>query len=67
MYKYEYEKITTQVSGFGITEYKTIKHQKIIDQRASDGWRYVGYIPTLQRGNGYIEEMELVFEKYIEE
>lgn len=40
---------------------KIIKNK--IEQRAKEGWRYVGYIPILQRGNGYIEEIDLVFEK----
>ena len=35
----------------------------VIDKYANDGWRYVGFVPVLQRGNGYIEEIELIFEK----
>jgi len=65
MYKYEYEKVYVNVSGLGITEYKTSKYKSIIEKRSQDGWRYVGYIPILQRGNGYIEEMDFVFEKEV--
>ncbi len=36
-------------------EYETV--------RASDGWRYVGYIPTKQRGTGHMQELDLIFEK----
>lgn len=66
MYQYEYEKIYVEASGgFGITEYQTMKYKPIIEKRSKNGWRYVGFIPTLQRGNGYIEEMDLIFEKII--
>lgn len=65
MYQYKYEKISVQVSGLGITEYKTKDYKQKIEQQAKEGWRYVGYIPTLQRGNGHIEEMDLIFEKEI--
>lgn len=67
MYQYEYEKIYVEVSGgIGITDYKTLNYKKIIENRAKNGWRYVGFIPVIQRGNGYIEEMDLIFEKNIE-
>lgn len=55
--------MTTKVSGFGITEYRFEKLHEVIDHYASEGWRYVGYVPVLQRGNGYVEEMDLIFEK----
>lgn len=29
------------------------------------GWRYVGYIPTKQRGTGHTQELDLIFEKVI--
>ena len=35
----------------------------IIEKRAGDGWRYVGYIPTKQRGTGHTQEIDLIFEK----
>ena len=63
MYQYEYEKISVHATGGSITEYKTKNYKNKIEQRAKEGWRYVGYIPILQRGNGYIEEIDLVFEK----
>ena len=31
--------------------------------RGQKGWRYVGFIPTKQRGTGHIQEMDLIFEK----
>ena len=40
---------------------KTIKAS--LKKRAKNGWRYVGFIPTKQRGTGHIEEIDLIFEK----
>lgn len=60
---YKYHRMSAKVSGFGITEYRFEKLNEIIDSYASEGWRYAGWIPVLQRGNGYIEEIDLVFEK----
>lgn len=55
--------MTTKVSGLGITEYRFEKLRDVINRYANEGWRYVGFVPVLQRGNGYIEEIELIFEK----
>jgi len=55
--------MTTKVSGIGITEYRFEKLRDVINRYANEGWRYVGFVPVLQRGNGYIEEIELIFEK----
>ena len=37
--------------------------QKIINDKAKDGWRYLGFIPTKQRSTGYIQELDSIFEK----
>lgn len=63
MYVYQYHRMTTKVSGIGITEYRFENMRDVIDKYANEGWRYVGFVPVLQRGNGYIEEIELIFEK----
>lgn len=63
MFIYKYHRMTTKVSGIGITEYRFENMHDVIDKYANDGWRYVGFVPVLQRGNGYIEEIELIFEK----
>ena len=39
------------------------EYRSIIDKRASQGWRYVGYIPVKQRGTGHVQVMDLIFEK----
>ena len=58
MYTYEYERIYIQ----GFVRIKTEDHEAVITRRAEDGWRYVGWIPTVQ-SNGFIAEMDLIFEK----
>ena len=63
MFIYKCHRMTTKVSGIGITEYRFENMRDVIDKYANDGWRYVGFVPVLQRGNGYIEEIELIFEK----
>ena len=63
MFIYKYHRMTTKVSGIGITEYRFENMRDVIDKYANDGWRYDGFVPVLQRGNGYIEEIELIFEK----
>ena len=66
MYKYEYEKVTCQLKSWGVVAgnvYSINEHKKIIEKRANSGWRYVGFIPTKQRGTGHIQELELIFEK----
>lgn len=70
-YKYEYEKIRIEINGFGLMDGKVYEmefdHREIINKRAEKGWRYVGYIPTKQRGTGHTCELELVFEKEIKD
>lgn len=63
MFIYKYHRMTTKVSGIGITEYRFENMRDVINRYANEGWRYVGFVPVLQRGNGYIEEIELIFEK----
>ena len=68
MYKYEYEKVKYTLEGWGPlagNDYKIEKYQSIINQRAKNGWRYIGYIPTIQRGTGHTQEIDLIFEKEI--
>ena len=69
MYKYEYEKVIIEFSGFGLLNgnvYGIEEYKDIIENRASKGWRYIGFIPTKQRGTGHIEEIDLIFEKLLE-
>ena len=68
MYKYEYEKVSYNLAGWGPfagNDYQIGEYHSIIDKRAKEGWRYVGCIPTTQRGTGHTQEMDLVFEKEV--
>lgn len=70
MYKYEYEKVSCNLSGYGLFNgnvYGIEDYKTVIEERASKGWRYVGFIPTEQRGTGHIQELDLIFEKEIKE
>ncbi|MDD2447435.1 MAG: DUF4177 domain-containing protein [Tissierellia bacterium] len=65
MYVYEYERISSNLTGWGFSgdKYETEEYKEIINKRAAEGWRYVGFIPALQRGTGHIQAMDLVFER----
>ena len=70
MYQYEYETVSCNLEGWGFGAgyiYSIEDYRSIISERAKDGWRYVGCIPTKQRGTGHIQEMDLIFEKELEE
>ena len=54
-------------SLFGGVGIRTEGHQEVIRSRAAAGWRYVGYLPSVQRASGHIETIELVFEREIEQ
>lgn len=65
MYRYEYEKNDYNLKGWGAlggNVYNIETYKEIINKRGKEGWRYVGYIPTKQRGTGHIQEIELIFE-----
>ena len=68
MFKYEYETVNCDMGGWGFTSgsiFETDDYRSIINKRAADGWKYVGYIPTKQRGTGHIQELDLIFEKEV--
>lgn len=65
-YVYSYETVNCEMDGWGPlggNVYKTMGYRKVIQQKASTGWRYVGWIPTKQRGTSQISEIDLIFEK----
>jgi len=45
--------------------YSIDDYRSVINKRAENGWRYVGCIPTKQRGTGHTQEMDLSFEKEV--
>ena len=65
MYTYEYERIRiyTGRTQWIDSKNETMGHREMISKRAQAGWRYVGFIPTVQSGTGTVIEMELIFEK----
>ena len=68
MYKYEYVTIRCDVSDWGFGSglvYEIEDYRAEIDKKAAEGWRYVGCIPTKQRGTGHTEEFDLIFEKEV--
>ena len=58
MKKYEY--VNVRINKF--IGAKSEEHRQIIDEYASKGYRYVGYIPTDISDYGKIKEMDLIFE-----
>ncbi|MGI6182416.1 MAG: DUF4177 domain-containing protein [Agathobaculum sp.] len=71
MYQYEYERLEMEIGEWGpVAGHRFImeKHREIIQQRAQQGWRFVSLIPTRQqRANGITEEVDLVFERPVED
>lgn len=66
MYKYEYETVSCDLGGWGFGSgnvYEIEDYRAVITKRASDGWRFVGWVPIKQRGTGHIQELDLIFEK----
>ena len=59
MKKYEYVNVVYE----GVYAAKLNEHRQIIDERAAEGWRYVGYIPTREAYHGQICSIDLIVEK----
>lgn len=69
MYQYEYVKVSAEIGPIGAKISGDVNslecYRDIINARAADGWRYIGYIPTKESIRGYIREMDLIFEKEV--
>jgi len=67
MFQYEYVSVSVGFDGWGPFAGNDCglsgDYREIINGRAKDGWRYVGYMPTRQRGTGHVQELDLIFEK----
>lgn len=61
MYRYEYEVYYT--GGGSWFKNADGGHRAIIDRRAAEGWRFVGYIPARFSGEGGQKEIDLIFER----
>ena len=65
MYQYEYVSLYA-TGGFWIYQRENA-HREIIDRYAAQGWRYAGYLPIKFSGDGGLKEIDLVFEKPVED
>ncbi|MDD3347013.1 DUF4177 domain-containing protein [Oscillibacter sp.] len=67
MLEYAFETVDCTGGGgyslFGGIGLETIDHREIIQKMAGEGWRYAGSIPRTQRAGGFIETLDLVFER----
>ena len=61
MYRYEYESV--KVGGGFLIDNSDCRHREVIDARARDGWRYVGYVPMEYTSNGSTRWLDLIFER----
>lgn len=62
MLEYEFEKVPCG-RGVFVGRIPGEQHREIILRRGREGWRFAGWIPTLQQGQGYIAEIDLIFER----
>ena len=68
MYKYEYVSVSAEMEGYlakfngklSLSDYR-----QIIDEKAAQGWRYVVYIHTRESREGYVRDLDLIFEKEV--
>lgn len=66
MYEYEFERIKLSTTGYGLfggLQIGTQEHLEIIRTRAAAGWRFAGCFPVYQNKGGYIETIDLIFER----
>ena len=67
MLEYEFETVACDFGGgyslFGGVGLETEGHREIILRRGAEGWRYAGKKKKKQRAGGFIESIELIFER----
>lgn len=63
MYQYQYVSVTAE--GFVATKFK--EHRELIDRYAAKGWRYAGWVPAHIGSGGEIVQIDLIFEKEVDE
>ena len=62
MLEYAFEQVESTGNGFSLF-LETVGYQEIIRKRAAEGWRFAGRVPATQRAGGFIETIDLVFER----
>ena len=55
MLEYEFETVQCDY-GAGYSLFGGVR-------RAAEGWRYAGFVPAKQRAGGFIESIDLIFER----
>ncbi len=58
MKRYEYVEVYTG----GIFSPRSMDHREVIDEYAMNGYRYVGFVPTVIDSYGKIKRFDLIFE-----
>lgn len=61
---YEYHYVALKLEG-GFVTIRLEDHRAVIRSCAEEGWRYVGYVPTLMTATGVTSEVDLIFEREI--
>lgn len=61
MKKYEYVNVNYTMKD--IVMATVSEHREIIDKYASQGYKYIGMIPTEISANGCTRKMDMIFEK----
>ena len=67
MLEYEFETVDcNHAAGYSLmggVRLETAAYRESIRRRAEDGWRYTGWIPRSQKAGGFIETIDLIFER----
>ncbi|MCI9649306.1 DUF4177 domain-containing protein [Oscillibacter sp.] len=71
MLEYEFETVQCDYGAgyslFGGVGLETDGHRETILRRAAEGWRYAGFVPRKQRAGGFIESIDLIFQRETED
>lgn len=59
--RYEYERVKLDKNNFS-NKADMNSHREVIDRKAAEGARYVGWFPAVQGPSGKTLEFDLIFE-----
>jgi len=69
-YEYTYKEVECELEALHITFGHNMSFgsiSEIIDRYAEQGWRYAGWVPCSVKTTGWLEKIQLVFEREKEE